>query len=113
MWLLGGEADEEKSASSVATIEKLVTDGGGQMTSTEPWGRRTLSHPIDKNREASYFLAIFKLDSAATPALERALDADQTVLRHMLLRHDGPVPSSSDAERQTDDSRRGRRGGSR
>jgi small subunit ribosomal protein S6 len=93
MWLLGADADKDAGDASVEKVTGLIKDGGGEVDNAALWGRRSLSYQIDKNKEGSYFLANFKLDSAATPTLERALDADQDVIRHILIRHDKPVPA--------------------
>jgi small subunit ribosomal protein S6 len=109
MWILGADADEEASTGSLEKVSSFVTENGGEVVSNDPWGRRTLSYEIEKNSEASYFLANFKLDSAKAPDLERTLDADQDVLRYLLLRHDKPAP----AEPERDDSQDRRRSGRR
>ena len=98
MWLLGADADEEAGAASVEKITGLIKDGGGDVDGAALWGRRTLAYQVEKNKEGSYFLANFKLDSAATPTLELALDADQNVIRHILIRHTKPVPAVEESD---------------
>ena len=112
MWILGAEADEEAGNASMERVSALVETNGGKVTSTEAWGRRTLAYDVSKNVEGSYFLAILKLDSEFTPILERAIEADQDIIRHMLIRHDKPVPAASDVE-ESDDRRGGNRRGRR
>ncbi len=112
MWILGSEADEEAGNASMERITSLVKENGGEVISAEPWGRRTLSYEVSKNMEGSYFFAILKLDSSFTPVLERTLETDQDIIRHMLIRHDKPVPVGSDVE-ESDDRRGGNRRGRR
>ena len=98
MWLLGADADEDAGVASVEKVTALIKDGGGDVDNAALWGRRTLAYQVNKNKEGSYFLANFKLDSAATPTLERALDADQDVIRHILIRHNKPVPMVEESD---------------
>jgi len=111
MWLLGADADEDAGAASVEKVTALIKDGGGELENAALWGKRTLAYQVEKNKEGSYFLANFKLDSAATPTLERALDADQGVIRHILIRHNRPVPMVVEADEPEERSRDRDRGG--
>lgn len=112
MWILGADADEEAGNASMERVSALIKENGGEVVSVEGWGRRTLAFEVSKNAEGTYFLAILKLDSAFTPALERAVETDQAIIRYMLIRHDKPVPVASDSE-ESDDRRGGNRRGRR
>ena len=109
MWLLGSDADPQIGASSIEKVSQLVKDGGGSVVSGRLWGRRTLSYPIDKNNEAYYFLLYFTLDAQEVPAFERALDADQLILRYLLTLHPWPVEDGSQVNQADDQARRSRR----
>ena len=113
MWLLGSDADEEAGAASIEKVTGLITDNGGEVARSEPWGRRTLSYPIEDSSEGSYFLAYFTLDSTAAPAVERVLEADQSVIRHILTRYDRPFPKDSEMGNPDEEPPRGRRRGPR
>ena len=88
MWILPGDSSEDDGEKSMATVSSLVTDRGGEVKSSSSWGRRTLSYPIKKNSEGAYYLARFSVDATAAPELNRALDADQGVLRHLLIKEE-------------------------
>ena len=113
MWLLDSDADEEAGSASIEKVTQLIADGGGEIARSEPWGRRTLAYPIENNKEASYFLAYFTLDSDTVPGVERALEADQTVIRHLLTRHERPFPKDSEMGSPDEGPPRGRRRGPR
>lgn len=97
MWILGAEADEAIGKASIESMSSLVTQHNGEMIDVEPWGRRTLSYPIKKNKEASYFLAHFKLPQTETPGFERALNADQSIIRYLLVIPE--TPKKAEAKR--------------
>ncbi len=113
MWLLGSDADQEAGSASIEKVTQLIADGGGEVARSEPWGRRTLAYPIEDSREGSYFLTYFTLDSDAVPGVERALEADQTVIRHLLTRYVRPFPKDSEMGNPDEEPQRSRRRGPR
>ena len=97
VWILGGDAGEEQGAESVEKITSLVADAGGEVSGTDVWGKRTLAYPIQKNNEGYYLQANFELDGTRVQELARAIDADQSIIRHLLVREE-PKPSIVEAE---------------
>lgn len=97
VWILGNDAGEEQGTESIEKITSLVTDAGGEVSSTDVWGKRTLAYPIQKNNEGYYLQANFELDGSRAQDLEHAIDADQSIIRHLLVR-DEPLPSKVEAE---------------
>ena len=86
MWILPGATSDEDGEKSVEAVSSLITENGGEIKSAALWGRRTLSYPIKKNSEGAYYLARFSIDASATPALSRAMEADQGILRHLIVK---------------------------
>ena len=91
VWILGNDAGEEQGAESVEKITSLVTDAGGEVSAMDIWGKRTLAYPIQKNNEGYYLQANFELDGTKAQELEHAIDADQLIIRHLLVREE-PKP---------------------
>jgi small subunit ribosomal protein S6 len=99
VWILGSDAGEEQGAESVEKITSLVTDAGGEVSGTDVWGKRTLAYPIQKNNEGYYLQANFAVDGTRAQELERAIDADQSIIRHLLVRDEPkPVAEAEDAQ---------------
>ena len=92
VWILGNDAGEDQGAESVDKIASLVIDAGGEVSSTDVWGKRTLAYPIQKNNEGYYLQANFELDGTRAQELERAIDADQSIIRHLLVRDEPQAP---------------------
>lgn len=86
VWILGSDAGEEQGTESVEKITSLVTGAGGELSGTDIWGKRTLAYPIQKNNEGFYLQANFELDTSKAQELELALGADQSIIRHLLVR---------------------------
>ncbi len=99
VWILGSEADEEQGTESVEKITSLVVGVGGEVSGTDIWGKRTLAYPILKNTEGYYLQANFEIDGAKAPELDRAIGADQSIIRHLLVRDEiKPVVVTEAAE---------------
>lgn len=88
MWILPGSVSDEDGEKSIDTVKSLVSDNGGDVKSAGLWARRTLSYPIKKNSEGAYYLARFSIEPAATPGIAKAMEANQDVLRHILVKEE-------------------------
>jgi small subunit ribosomal protein S6 len=97
MWLLPGSTTEAEGEESIERMKSLVTDRGGEVKSAALWARRTLSYPIQQNREGAYYLAKFSVDASAAPEINAAVEADQTVLRHILIKDEPKKPEAKKA----------------
>ena len=86
VWILSGDAGEEQGTESTEKITSMVNDAGGVVSSIDVWGKRTLAYPIQKNTEGYYLQANFEIDGAKAPEIEREIDADQSIIRHLLVR---------------------------
>ena len=91
VWILGGDADEEHGTESIEKITSLIIDAGGAVTGTDIWGKRVLAYPIKKNNEGYYLQANFEIDGPQAQEFERAIYADQSIIRHLLVRDESPV----------------------
>ncbi|MEX0762605.1 MAG: 30S ribosomal protein S6 [Dehalococcoidia bacterium] len=88
IWILGGNVSDADGAESIEKVKTLVSEHGGEVQQAEPWGRRTLSYPIRNYREGSYYLARFSADGNRAMDIERAVQSDQSVIRHLMVRAD-------------------------
>ncbi len=86
VWILGGGADAKEGEASVDRVRALVGSLGGEVGEVNPWGKRNLAYPIEKNTEGYYVEAQFKLDAARTPELEQACNADRAIIRHLIVK---------------------------
>ena len=91
VWILGGDVDEVQGTESIEKVTSLITDAGGEVTGTDIWGKRVLAYPIKKNLEGYYLQANFEIDGPQAQDFERAIYADQSIIRHLLVRGENPV----------------------
>ena len=100
VWILGGDVDEEHGTESIEKITSLVIGAGGEVTDTDVWGKRALAYPINKNSEGYYLQANFEIDGPQAQDFERAIYADQSIIRHLLVRDENPVAIAGEEPEQ-------------
>ncbi|MEK7273949.1 MAG: 30S ribosomal protein S6 [Candidatus Desantisbacteria bacterium] len=64
-------------------IETLITKEGGILEGLKEWGLRRLAYPIDKHKEAFYYLLYFDASKNIIPELEGLLRISLPILRYM------------------------------
>lgn len=96
----------------------MITQGGGQVHRLEDWGRRQLTFPIAKVHKAHYILMNIETDQKILAELTGAFRFSDAVLRHLVIKMDGPATEPSpmaraaeeeEGEGGVDRPRRGRR----
>lgn len=86
------DLDDEALKALTERIQQVIVANGGQVTSTENLGRRTLAYPIKRRRDGYYILIKAALAQKTIAELERSLRLSEDVLRHMLVHlEDEPV----------------------
>jgi small subunit ribosomal protein S6 len=77
---------DEEVAQLLARLQESVTALGGEVVSTENWGKRRLSFELKKQREGSYLLLQINAEPAVVREFERQLKLNESVLRFMTTR---------------------------
>jgi small subunit ribosomal protein S6 len=81
----------------------LITQGGGQIHRLEDWGRRQLAYPIAKIHKAHYVLLNVEIDQKILDELTGAFRFSDAVLRHLVVKMDGPVTEASPMARAAEE----------
>ena len=84
--VLNPEANEEEVSATVQRLDDFITERGGAITDHQNWGLRALAYPIQNFQEGNYVLTLFTADPAAVPELDRAVEASEDILRHLVTR---------------------------
>ncbi|MBM4231821.1 MAG: 30S ribosomal protein S6, partial [Gammaproteobacteria bacterium] len=79
------------------------TAGGGQVHRLEDWGRRQLAFPISKVHKAHYILMNIETDQKTLAELTGAFRFSDAVLRHLVVKMDGPVTEPSPMARAAEE----------
>ncbi len=75
--------------------QSMITADGGQVHRLEDWGRRQLSHTVNKVHKAHYVLMNIECERAVLDELTGAFRFNDAVLRHLVIRRDEPVTEAS------------------
>src|SRR4051794_11791350 len=73
--------DEFKAAQK--KFAAIVTDNGGTVTHSNPWGLKSLAYPIAKKTTGLYWVMEYTAPSSFNEKLKTQLLRDESVLRHM------------------------------
>ncbi len=89
----------------------VIEQGGGKIAKVEPWGLKSLSFRIRKNRKAHFTLLNVDAPPAALTEVERQQRINEDVLRYITVRVDaheeGPSAMMRKADRDRDRDDRG------
>jgi small subunit ribosomal protein S6 len=83
--IISPEVVDEELEGRVDRIGQLITERGGEVSATEPWGRRKLAYPIEHFTEGHYVLIRFSFEPALCRELEASLRISEEIIRHLLI----------------------------
>ena len=105
MTIIHPRLNADDTTAAVTAVEEQIVANGGELLSTDVWGRRKLAYPIDGVTDGTYVLMTFNLPPTGTVALERGLRISESVLRHLLIRGIIPFEAARDDRDDRDDRR--------
>ncbi|RYF96358.1 MAG: 30S ribosomal protein S6, partial [Chitinophagaceae bacterium] len=79
---------EEDFRGAQKKFSDFITENGGEIVNTNPWGLRSLAYPIDKKTTGLYWLLEYKAPADVNHRLEIQMNRDENVMRHMITRLD-------------------------
>ncbi len=104
----------EQVPAMLERYQGMITQNGGSVHRLEDWGRRQLAYPISKVHKAHYILMNIEVGQETLNELTGAFRFSDAVLRHLVVKMDGPVtepsPMAKGEEEGEGDFDRGRRG---
>lgn len=86
VYIVSPRLSSEEAERATAWVDGLIRDGGGELVSTDVWGRRRLAYPIKHQFEGTYVYSTFRLEPQATRRIESELTLSENVLRHLMVR---------------------------
>ena len=85
----------EQVPAMVERYRGIIQNDGGAVHRFEDWGRRQLAYPIQKLHKAHYVLLNVETSQAVIEELVQGFRFNDAILRHMIIRMDGPVTETS------------------
>ena len=86
MTILKPDLEEQSLQDAVERLATTIVSKGGEVASSDPWGRRRLAYPLQDYREGIYTIIQMKLDPKNADDLERSLKLNDQILRYLLVR---------------------------
>ncbi|MEJ7589378.1 MAG: 30S ribosomal protein S6 [Ferruginibacter sp.] len=74
---------EEEYKAAQKKFETLVTDNGGEVTHTNPWGLKSLAYPVAKKTTGLYWVMEYTAPTSFNEKLKIQLLRDDSIMRHM------------------------------
>jgi small subunit ribosomal protein S6 len=79
----------------IERYKSLVENGSGTIHRLEDWGRRQLAYPIQNLVKAHYVMLNIEVDQAILAELVESFRFNDAVLRHLVIKRDGPDTEQS------------------
>ena len=86
LYLIDSSVADEAREALIARFEKIVSDLGGKVLSTDKWGTRKLAYPINYKNDAFYVLMTCEADGNAVKELDRIAGITDEVIRRMITK---------------------------
>ena len=74
---------EEEYKAAQSKYASLVTENGGEVLHTNPWGLKSLAYPIAKKTTGLYWVMEYTAPTIFNEKLKTQLLRDESVMRHM------------------------------
>ncbi len=84
--IVASNVGDDGAKSAAKKYANVITEGGGELTQLEDWGRRKLAYEIDHHQEGHYVFYKLRCDNSVLLELNRLLRLDENILRHMIVR---------------------------
>ncbi|AOD14762.1 30S ribosomal protein S6 [Xanthomonas fragariae] len=85
----------EQVPAMIERYKSLIEGGNGSIHRLEDWGRRQLAYPIQNLVKAHYVLFNIEVDQAVLSELVESFRFNDAVLRHLVVKRDGPDTEQS------------------
>lgn len=92
LYLIDTAIEEQARKDLIARFSDLVEANGGKVDRIDEWGKRRLAYAINYKTEGYYVLMYMTAPSSLPRELERNLQINESVLRYMVTRFEGPLP---------------------
>lgn len=85
LFIIPNKFTDDEAKTVAGQVEKLITGEGGQITSSEYWGKKRLAYEIKHNAYGYYGLFEFDLESPLLAKVDQNLRLSTDILRHQIV----------------------------
>jgi small subunit ribosomal protein S6 len=98
--VLSPQAEETVVAREIEKITQAVSRADGRLVTTQRWGVKRMAYPIQKHSQANYVHFVYQAPPAVPGELEAAFRINESILRHLTVLVEGPLPTRKSGEEQ-------------
>lgn len=85
LYLVSGAVPETEVGKIQTEVADWITKTGAKLTKQEPWGRRKLAYPVNKEKYGYYTAVEFDAEENTLQQLRKQLTLAKTVMRFLLI----------------------------
>jgi small subunit ribosomal protein S6 len=86
IFIVQPELDDEGLNAVVERVEAIIKGQGGEVSKTDPWGKRRLAYPIRRYQEGYYVRMEARLQPDSVREIEHDFGLTEDLLRHLFVR---------------------------
>ena len=86
IFIVQPELDDEGLNAVVERVEAIINGQGGEVSKTDPWGKRRLAYPIRRYQEGYYVRMEARLRPDSIREIEHDFGLTEALLRHLFVR---------------------------
>ncbi|MHC3993862.1 30S ribosomal protein S6 [Thiomicrolovo sp. ZZH C-3] len=79
---------EEEIKNSIAAIEAVITENGGEIVARDEMGMRKLAYPIEKSPRGYFHVVYYMIEPSAIAEIERRFRINEELLRYVTIKYD-------------------------
>ncbi|MEM8557644.1 MAG: 30S ribosomal protein S6 [Bacteroidota bacterium] len=91
MYVINPVLSDDQTKNMVERVHTYLRENEADVVSTEELGSQRLAYPIQKKRNGYYVVVNFRAEGTLIAKLERALQINDDILRHLVLRYDAKM----------------------
>lgn len=88
IFIVQPDVDDQGLDAVVERVGAIITGQGGEVSKTEPWGKRRLAYPIRRFRDGYYVRMETKLQPDSIREIEHDFRLTEPLMRHLIVRMD-------------------------
>jgi small subunit ribosomal protein S6 len=89
--VISPDVGEDQARTLIERISAIVANNDGQVMRVIAWGRRRLAYPIEHHRDGLYYWFDMQLPPTAVAEVERQLQVNEDIIRHLLTLRDSKI----------------------
>ena len=88
MFIVKTTLEEKAVKETVESLNKVITDMKGKITSSKDMGQRELAYPINKEVSGFYYVITVEASNDAIKEFDRKARLNENIIRHQIIKLD-------------------------